>query len=142
MHINEEVNSQRNPMHEEPNAYMSSTYCVEMREAFKGIKVDADSNEADQLTKRLEKTRRLNHAKSYKQTLSENYNKFAIEKRLHWTIKPCHVPSNNWYVCEKSAENENKNSIYQHSADHKRKKSINGDITSEGKRQLTRRTYF
>ena len=106
-----------------------------MRESFKGIKIEANTKLADQIVQQLKKTRHLKHA----QTMLSHENRDAfdhnpkshgtinpeirtipkLEMKLHWTIKPCNIPSNNWYICEKALE--------QNKAIPKTKKSTDND---------------
>ena len=105
---------------EDNNAIKKNTYCLEMRESFKGIKVEANAKIADQIVQRLTKTRHLRHAQTF--LSHENRDAFdhypkspgtinpeistipKLPMKLHWTIKPCNIPSNNWYICEKTIE--------------------------------------
>ena len=93
-------------------------YCLELRESFKGIKFEGNAKDADNIAQKLRKSRHLKHPqiltgtksgdpfesrpKSHDKTKSEIQNSPKVQSKLHWTIKPCNIPSNNWYVCEKS----------------------------------------
>ena len=84
----------------------NDTYCVEMRAAFKGIELNANSNDVERIRKTFEHRRKgktssfsnenLNLAKQTRFTRSPEE-----QQKLHWTVKPCNIPSNNWYICEK-----------------------------------------
>ena len=95
-----------------------------MRQAFRGIKMDADSRITDQIREQPEINRRTNYmsnvpiprirdnignsSKSYKRSPTKQTRR--DEKKLHWTIRPCSSPADNWFVCEKSvnvATNQN-----------------------------------
>ena len=84
----------------------NDTYCVEMRAAFKGIELNANSNDVERIRKTFEH-RRNGKTSSFSNGYSDlvKQTRFARspeeQKKLHWTIKPCNVPSNNWYICEK-----------------------------------------
>ena len=97
-----------------------------MRQAFQGIKIDADSMVTGQIRKQPEINRRTNYmsdvpiprirdnignsSKSYKRPRSLTKETTRDEKKLHWTIRPCSSPADNWFVCEKSvnvAKNQN-----------------------------------
>ena len=84
-----------------------------MRAAFKGIELDANSKDAEWIRRQLEENRHLRT--SYRSSsqgilgfitknrlVRSTKNTENLEKKLHWTIKPCNIPSNNWYICEKS----------------------------------------
>ena len=84
-----------------------------MRAAFKGIELDANSKDAEWIRRQLEESRHLrtSHRSSSQGILDfimknrlvrSTKNTENLEKKLHWTIKPCSFPSNNWYICEKS----------------------------------------
>ena len=84
-----------------------------MRAAFKGIELDANSKDAEWIRRQLEESRhfRTSHRSSSQGILDfvtknrlvrSTKNTENLEKKLHWTIKPCNIPSNNWYICEKS----------------------------------------
>ena len=120
----------------------NNTYCVEMRQAFQGIKIAADSMVADQITKQLEILRRAKYVsnkpplrtsgkiqypyKSYKVGGTQNRDTSSMERKLHWTIRQCNSPSNNWYICEKSV-NVDTNQAKKHYTKYNSKRKSNGN---------------
>ena len=107
------------------NAIKKIAYCLEMRESFKGIKIEANAMLGDKIVQQLEKRRHLRHAQTFLN--HENHDAFDhypkshgtinpeihtipnLQMKLHWTIKSCNIPTNNWYICEKTIEKNEAN---------------------------------
>ena len=104
--------------------------------------------EADNITKEMKTTRR--HLK-LSDVLNKSFIKSAIEnneegsnssnastssrKQLQWVLKPCDTPSFNWYICEKSAD-DNDTTLKSKS------KSLKDDPTEQNKRENRIRSSY
>ena len=73
-----------------------------MREAFKGIELDPDSNDVDLIRMQLEKNRRTKKVQTSSSNKAFDFVSSERQNRLHWTIQPCNTPTNSLYICEKS----------------------------------------
>ena len=105
-----------------------------MRAAFKGIELNANSNDVERIRKTFEH-RRKGKTSSFSNGILNlvKQTRFARspeeQKKLHWTIKPCDVPSNNWYICEKHVSQYQPEDLLSEKSDPNHK---NGNI-DEGK---------
>ena len=83
-----------------------------MRAAFKGIELNANANDIERIRERFDQNRHIKtHLFSngiidlFRQT---RFSRSPEEQKiLHWTIKPCNTPSNNWFICEKYVHHDN-----------------------------------
>ena len=112
----------------EKDTFSNVTYCVELREAFKGIELNADSNDVERIRMQLEKSRHKKKASSSNKAF--DFLSSERQNKLHWTIQPCNTPTKNLYICEKSTGHYSPTDKHKETQDHygNDKKQDNGNI--------------
>ena len=133
----------------------NASYCVEMRQAFRGIKIDADLDIADEITNNLERSRQTKYTPSIphdagningrhkpKLNILGGTNNHDIPQAtvnvLQWTTRQCGAQANNWFICEKQLNIPTKSHTKYRKRGNRRNKSTSSTKLNRNRRIPTK----